>query len=130
MIKLGLIGAGGIGRMHADIIMNQIPGAEIAAVSDISLENREKITVQYPSVKSFDDPHKLIESSLVDAVIVTTWDRTHEEFVVASIKAGKHVFCEKPLADTTKACINIMEAEMSAGKRYLTVGFMSGYDSG
>ena len=130
MIKLGLIGAGGIGRMHTDIIMNQIPGAEIVAVSDISAENRAKITDQYPSVKSFDDPHELIKSSLTDAVIVTTWDRTHEEFVTASIKAGKHVFCEKPLADTTKACVNIMEAEIAAGKRYLTVGFMRRYDSG
>ena len=130
MIRLGLVGAGGIGRMHTDIIMNQIPGAEIVAVNDISVENMKKVTDQYPSVKIFEDPHELIQSPMVDAVIVTTWDRTHEEFVVASIKAGKYVFCEKPLSNTAEACVNIMDAEMAAGKRYLTVGFMRRYDSG
>ena len=130
MIQLGLIGAGGIGRMHTDIIMGQIPGAEITAVNDISRENMKKVTDQYPSVKVFDDPHELIQSPLVDAVIVTTWDRTHEEFVVSAIKAGKYVFCEKPLADTAEACVRMMNEEMAAGKKYLTVGFMRRYDRG
>ena len=129
-MKLGLIGAGGIGRMHTDIIMNKIPGAEIVAVNDISKENMKKVTDKYPTVKTFEDPHELIRSEFVDAVIVTTWDRTHEEFVVSCIKAGKRVFCEKPLSNTAQACINIMNAEIEAGRKYLTVGFMRRYDPG
>ena len=112
MLRIGLVGAGGIGRMHTDIIMNQVTSAAITAVSDIVPENIKKVTDKYPQVKVFDDPHALIRDPEIDAVLVATWDGNHEEFVVSCIKAGKYVFCEKPLSNTAQACVNIMNAEM------------------
>lgn len=60
----------------------------------------------------------------IDAVIVTTLDPYHEENVMACIKAGKYVFCEKPLAPEADACKRIIEAEMAGGKKLVQVGFM------
>lgn len=130
VLRIGLIGAGGIGRMHTDIIMNEITNARITAVSDIVEANIKKVTDKYPEVKVFDDPHAMIRSDEIDAVLVATWDGNHEEFAISAIKARKYVFVEKPLAPTPEACIRMMNAEIEAGKRYLTVGFMRRYDAG
>jgi myo-inositol 2-dehydrogenase/D-chiro-inositol 1-dehydrogenase len=66
----------------------------------------------------------------VDVVVVTSWGPTHQEFVLASIAAGKPVFCEKPLATTAEGCLRIVEAEVEHGKRLVQVGFMRRYDAG
>ena len=58
-----------------------------------------------------------------------SWGPTHEQYVVASIAAGKPVFCEKPLATTTDACRRIMDAEAATGQRLVQVGFMRRYDA-
>ena len=73
---------------------------------------------------------ELIASGAVDAVLVASWGPTHEEYVLAAIKAGKPVFCEKPLATTKDACLRIMDAEMARGRRLVQVGFMRRYDAG
>jgi myo-inositol 2-dehydrogenase/D-chiro-inositol 1-dehydrogenase len=65
----------------------------------------------------------------VDAVLVTSWGPTHEEYVLASIAAGKPVFCEKPLATTEEACLRILDAEVGAGRRLVQVGYMRRYDA-
>ena len=70
----------------------------------------------------------LIADERVDAVIVCSWGPTHEEYVLASIAAGKPVFCEKPLATTPEACRNIIDAEVAHGSRLVQVGFMRRYD--
>ena len=70
----------------------------------------------------------LIADERVDAVIVCSWGPTHEEYVVASVAAGKPVFCEKPLATTPEACRNIIDAEVAHGSRLVQVGFMRRYD--
>ena len=57
-------------------------------------------------------------------MIVASFDPTHEEFVLACIAAGKRVLCEKPLATTAEACLHVVEAEVAAGRRLVTVGFM------
>ncbi len=72
----------------------------------------------------------MIASDDIDAVVVTTLDPFHEQYVMAAIKAGKYVFCEKPLAPEADACKRIVEAEMATGKQLVQVGFMRRYDPG
>lgn len=129
MIRVGVIGAGGIGRAHVKRIVTGIPGAAVMAVNDINSGLAKEVAGEY-GIRYEEDPHQLIRSEDVDAVIVATWDKTHEEFVVSAINAGKYVFCEKPLADTSKACRRIMDAEIAGGKKLLMVGFMRRYDTG
>ncbi len=102
MLRVGVIGTGGIGRAHVERIATCIPDAKVVAVNDISEESALAVAGQY-GIRCEKDPHALIGAEDVDAVIVTTWDRTHEEFVVSAIREGKHVFCENrcqiPLRD-------------------------------
>jgi myo-inositol 2-dehydrogenase/D-chiro-inositol 1-dehydrogenase len=72
----------------------------------------------------------LIGDDNVDAVLVTSWGAAHEEQVVAAIEAGKPVFCEKPLAPASDACLRIIDAELASGRRHVQVGFMRRYDAG
>jgi myo-inositol 2-dehydrogenase/D-chiro-inositol 1-dehydrogenase len=75
------------------------------------------------------DGQALINDSEVDAIVVCSWGPTHEEYVLASIAAGKPVFCEKPLATTQRACLRILEAEVGTGRRLVQVGYMRRYDA-
>ena len=71
---------------------------------------------------------ELIASDEVDAVMICSFGPAHEVDVLASIAAGKPVFCEKPLTPTAEAALRIMEAEQAAGRRLVTVGFMRRFD--
>ena len=130
-LKIGVIGTGAIGADHTRRITNTLTGAEVIALTDVNQEQAEKVK-QSLGLKAtiYKDGHELIEKGNVDAVLVTSWGGTHEEYVLAAIKAGKYVFCEKPLATTARGCQNIVDAEMAAGKRLVQVGFMRPYDSG
>jgi myo-inositol 2-dehydrogenase/D-chiro-inositol 1-dehydrogenase len=72
---------------------------------------------------------ELIADPAVDAVVVCSWGPTHEQYVLASIAAGKPVFCEKPLATTQEAGRRIIDAEVRYGSRLVQVGFMRRYDA-
>ena len=73
-----------------------------------------------------DDYRRLLEREDLDAIAVTSPDYCHEEHAVAALEAGKHVFCEKPLAITIEGCDRILEAWQRSGKR-LMVGFNMRY---
>jgi myo-inositol 2-dehydrogenase/D-chiro-inositol 1-dehydrogenase len=72
----------------------------------------------------------LIVDPAVDAVLIASPDPTHEELVLACLKAGKPVLCEKPLAPTGEGCLRIVEAEIAVGRRCVQVGFMRRFDPG
>lgn len=72
----------------------------------------------------------MIASEDVDVVVVTSWDPTHEQYVLEAIKHGKYVFCEKPLAMDAAGCRRIVDAEVAYGKKLVQVGFMRRYDRG
>ncbi|WP_016915268.1 Gfo/Idh/MocA family protein [Vreelandella stevensii] len=130
-VNIGIIGTGMIGEEHARRITQQLTGARIVAVTDVNLEQAKAVVERLGvDAKVYEDGQSLIVAQEVDAVMVTSWGPTHEEYVLAAIKAGKPVFCEKPLATTAEGCRHIIDAEMQAGKRLVQVGFMRRYDSG
>ena len=128
-LRIGVIGTGGIGRGHIQRIIDTTPNATIVAVNDINKDIAISTAEEY-GARFESDPHHLIQSEDVDAIVIASWDASHEEFCIASIQAGKHVFCEKPLSDTSAGCKRIMDAEIAIGKHLLQVGFMRRYDPG
>jgi myo-inositol 2-dehydrogenase/D-chiro-inositol 1-dehydrogenase len=128
-LRIGVIGTGMIGKDHIRRITQVLPGAEITAVTDADLDISKQVAQELPDAEVFDSGQALIGSSRVDAVLVTSSGPTHEEFVLASIAAGKPVFCEKPLATTAEACMRIIAAEVAVGRRLVQVGFMRRYDA-
>lgn len=128
ILKVGVIGVGGIGKEHIKRV-NYLSGAKVTAVTDVDNEQvKEWLNEESIEAKVFDNGIELINSDLVDAVVVASWGPTHEEFVLAAIKAGKYVFCEKPLAVTEEGCRHILDAEIASGKHLVQVGFMRRYD--
>ncbi|MDU3817124.1 MAG: Gfo/Idh/MocA family oxidoreductase [Mixta calida] len=130
-LKLGVIGTGAIGQEHIRRCTKVLQGATVVAVSDINLEGAKAALARLGlQAEVYANGYDVVNSPDVDAVLVTSWDPTHEEFTLAAIAAGKPVFCEKPLAMTAEGCRRVVDAEMKFGKRLVQVGFMRPYDVG
>ena len=127
-LNVGVIGTGMIGQDHVRRLTHVLSGARVAAVTDVDLERARTVADDVPGAAVHETGAAVIEDPGVDAVVVTSWGPTHEEYVLAAIAAGKQVFCEKPLATTRAACDRIVEAEVAAGRRMVMVGFMRRFD--
>ncbi|MGA0541275.1 Gfo/Idh/MocA family protein [Neotabrizicola sp. VNH66] len=130
-VNIGVIGTGAIGRDHARRINQVLAGGRIVALSDVNCASAEAVRADIaPGATVHATGQELIASPEVDAVLVTSWGATHEEYVLAAIAAGKPCFCEKPLATTAEGAKRIVDAEVAAGRRLVQVGFMRRYDAG
>jgi predicted dehydrogenase len=120
-IKIGLVGAGAIMRLSHAPTIRASESAELVAVFDADLKRAEAITADFGG-KAFDNLEAMLELRGLDAVIVATPNKFHEEGVVAAAGRGKHVFCEKPLAIDAAAARRMVEA-CDIAKVVLQVGF-------
>ncbi len=128
-LKIGVVGTGAIGRTHIERINTKLQGGKVTCCADMNAEFCKSVAEKY-GLTAYESGEELIANADIDAVIVTTLDPSHEQYVVAAIRAGKYVFCEKPLAPKADDCKRIMEAEIAGGKQLLQVGFMRRYDAG
>ena len=129
-LRIGVIGAAGfIGRDHIRRLTDTIPNACVRAVSDLNEEKTQEVA-KTCGARVYSDGFELIRDPEVDAVLVTSWDPTHAQFVRGAIAANKPVFCEKPLASTLEDCFQIIREEMAAGKHLIQVGYMRRFDPG
>jgi myo-inositol 2-dehydrogenase/D-chiro-inositol 1-dehydrogenase len=118
-----------IGQDHIRRLTQVVSGAEVVAVTDADERVAKEVASRLTGSTVHASGEDLIADERVDAVIVCSWGPTHEEYVLASLWAGKPVFCEKPLATTEEACSRIIDAEVEAGRRLVQVGFMRRYDA-
>ncbi len=129
-VTIGVIGVGMIGQDHIRRLTHVVAGAQVVAVSDVDPARTKEVADSLPvPARVHATGEELIADPDVQAVIVASWGPTHEEYVLASLWAGKPVFCEKPLATTEEACSRIIDAEVEAGRRLVQVGFMRRYDA-
>jgi myo-inositol 2-dehydrogenase / D-chiro-inositol 1-dehydrogenase len=128
-LNIGVIGVGMIGREHISRLANKLVGAKVVALADVDAKQAGEIAAGLQGAKVYPSGEALIAAPEVQAVVVTSWGPTHESYVLASIKAGKPVFCEKPLAETEADCSAILDAEAALGRRLVQVGFMRRFDA-
>ncbi len=122
-VRLGIIGFGGMGSNHArSILKGESPEIEVTAIADI---NPDKIawakTFMPESVAYFDDGIKLMESGLVDAILISTPHYFHPPLSIEGFKHGLHVMCEKPAGVYTK---QVLEMNAEAEKANVSFGMM------
>lgn len=114
IISYGIIGCGVIGPVHAHALA-QIPQAKLIASCDINIERARKLASEYQAALVYDDYRKMIESPKIDAVCICTPHYLHAEMAIAAAEAGKHIFCEKPMALSSTETESMISAADSAG---------------
>jgi len=128
-VRVGLIGAGRMGSFHAENLALRVPGARLAAVADLQPGAAQKLADRLGVEKAYTDLQALLNDSDIDAVAIATPARTHAELVIAAAHAGKHVFCEKPMAVTLEEADRAIAAAEMAGV-VLQVGFNRRFSAG
>lgn len=111
-IRVGIIGAGYIGNVHAALLARD-ERVEVSRVYDIAAERAETLARTTAAVVAA-SADELIDA--VDAVYITTPNTKHTELAVAAARAGRHVFCEKPMATTLEDARRVMEAANRSGR--------------
>ena len=110
-LNIGVVGVGKIGQEHIRRLTETLAGARVVAVSDADVARTDDVAARISEAKAYPTGEELIAAKEVDAVIVTSWGDTHAAYVIAAIRAGKPVFCEKPMATTEADCSAILDAE-------------------
>ncbi len=121
--KIGIIGMGAIGRVHAEAF-KALPDAELSAICDISGERAKAQGEKYgvPESNRFTDYKKFLKSD-VDGVVVGVGNALHREVALAAFQAGKHVLVEKPMAMNARQAQDILNASKKS-RRALQVGMV------
>jgi len=99
-INLGVIGVGGIGRVHAYNVAFKVKNAQLMAIADVNRDAALNFVKEYKlnNVVIYDDYRKLLENGNIDGVVIATPTFTKKDILIAAADAGKHIFVEKPLA--------------------------------
>ena len=126
-LKVGIIGAGRIGQVHAKSITYHIPQAEIVAISDIYVDGAKKVAEELGIPNYYQDYHEILNNPEIEAVLICSSTDTHADIACEAAQAGKHIFCEKPV-DLTVAKIKKVIDEVNKAGVKLQIGFNRRYD--
>jgi len=126
-IKVGIIGAGRIGKIHAQHIVHRISGAELGAIADIQVEAAKRCASELDIPLVFEDYRKIIENPDIDAVIICSSTDTHTQIIEEAAEAKKHIFCEKPIDFDLKRIDRALKKVEENGVK-LQIGFNRRFD--
>ena len=126
-INVGVIGAGRIGRLHAENLVYRIPQARLLAVSDIFLEAAQRTAAELGIPAVYQDHRPILDSKEIDAVLICSSTDTHAQLIEEAAEAGKQIFCEKPIALDLARIDAALAAVERAGLK-LQIGFNRRFD--
>ena len=127
-VRIGLLGAGRIGKLHGENLAHAVPQAKLCAVADPFMNDEIIAWAKGLGVEQcYSDPEEIFADDSIDAVFICSSTSTHADFIIRAAQCGKHAFCEKPI-DTDLAKIReAIEAVEKAGVK-LQVGFVRRFD--
>ena len=126
-VRIGLIGAGRIGRVHTQAIMSQVPAAKLMMVADVVAEAAESLAQKY-HIQATDHYHDILGNPEIDAVLICSSTDTHSQIIIEAAEAGKQIFCEKPIDHDLARIDQALAVVEQAGVK-LMVGFNRRFDA-
>lgn len=127
-LRIAVLGVGMMGAFHVEALSTRVRGAKVTVVSDFFAEKAQQVADSV-GARVVADPIEAIRDPEVDAVLIATPGKAHEEQVLACLEAGKPVLCEKPLTTDIDSAYAIVEREAALGKKLIQVGFMRRFDA-
>lgn len=127
MLQVGIIGAGRIGKVHANALVTQIPSASVITIADYHLSAAQEVAQQLNIPHATSNHHDVLANPEVEAVVIASSTDTHAQFITEAAKAGKHIFCEKPIAANLNEIDMALSAVQQAGVK-LQIGFNRRFD--
>ena len=127
-VKTGVIGTGRLGMEHARNLAGSVPNAELVAVCNRDEARAAQAAQALGIAKSYGDAAKLCNDEEVEAVVIVTNTDSHTDMIKLALDAGRHVFCEKPLADTVEKCKAAEEAVAAHKDLVFQLGFHRRFD--
>ena len=128
-IKIGVVGCGRAGMIHARNFASRIREAEIVALVDPSEKNLGNAKSELGEIRTFRDYREAFSSVEMDAVLIASPTAYHREICCLSAESGTHVFCEKPMAMNATECEDMIKV-CKREKVKLQIGFMRRFDRG
>lgn len=128
-VRVGVVGLGRLGKRHAANLASRVPGAELVAACSPSADERAWAKATLGTKHLYADYAQLLAHPGLDAVFLVTPNTVHPEQIVAGLRAGKHVFCEKPLSLELDECVAV-EAEAARHPRLkVMIGYVRRFDA-
>ena len=133
-VNVGVIGTGNMGAHHALTLHGYVNGARVTMLYDADAQRAEDLCEHIPGAKVASSALQVVDDPGTDALVIASPDATHAPLVLAALRVGKPVLCEKPLAPTTAECAAVVQAERQAvgdaGAPLVSMGFMRRFDPG
>lgn len=126
-LKIGVIGAGRIGRLHAENLVTRLPGVDVLAIADVNAATAEETAKRLNIALATADYREVLAHPDIQAVAICSATDTHSQMIIESAQAGKHIFCEKPIDYDLKRIDAALDAVADAGVK-LQIGFNRRFD--
>ncbi|MFE3632654.1 Gfo/Idh/MocA family protein [Streptomyces cellostaticus] len=130
LLGVAVLGAGRMGADHIRRLDRGVAGARVAAVADPEPGRAEEAVAGIDGVSVHTDPVAALDAPGVAAVLVASPGPAHEDALLAALRRGLPVLCEKPMVPDPAGALRVAEAEARLGRRLAQVGFMRRYDAG
>jgi myo-inositol 2-dehydrogenase/D-chiro-inositol 1-dehydrogenase len=124
---IGIIGAGRIGKLHADNLVTRVPEARVLAIADIMLDAAKETAARLNIPTASADYHDILNNKDIHAVAICSATDTHSQIISEAAQAGKHIFCEKPIDFSLEKIDRALAAVDKAGVT-LQIGFNRRFD--
>jgi myo-inositol 2-dehydrogenase/D-chiro-inositol 1-dehydrogenase len=127
-VRIGLVGTGRIGRVHTQTLIQHVPEADLQVVADVNAQSARECAQLFGVPKAAESFEQILADKSIEAVVICSSTDTHAPFIIQAAQAGKHIFCEKPIAADLARIDAALAAVEKAGVK-LMLGFNRRFDS-
>lgn len=127
-LNVGIIGAGRIGKVHAETLAFRLPEVRILAIADVNREAAQAVAARCGIPTVTESSAEIFANPAIEAVLICSSTNTHADLTAQAAQAGKHIFCEKPIAHDLRQIECALAAVKKAGVK-LQIGFNRRFDA-